>query len=239
MRIATLEQLLDALDQVFDDGSDWTRDDGRAVWEDILSRPDHPLNSDLPDANLVQWRARAQLPAGEGRAALDVGCGLGRNARWLSRQGYRVTGLDLSPYAVTGAARRTTLPDVTFVQADFLRNHVPGEPYDVVYDSGCFHHLPPHRRLSYLRALAGALQPGGYFGICTFAPGRMGSEDDDVTVLRRGHLEGGTAYSVADLRAIFSDLEDVTGGPLEPASDGEDAVFAMDVLNAALFRRPA
>jgi hypothetical protein len=31
---------------------------------------------------------------------------------------------------------------------------LPGERYDLVYDSGCFHHLPPHRRQDYV-ALVG------------------------------------------------------------------------------------
>jgi hypothetical protein len=34
-------------------------------------------------------------------------------------------------------------------------------PYDLIYDSGCLHHLPPHRRISYLALLERALAPGG------------------------------------------------------------------------------
>lgn len=239
VRAATLDQLLEILDQLFGDGSDWTRADGREHWQGLFSRPDHPLNSALPDANLVEWTRRGLLPQGEGRAALDLGCGLGRNSRWLALQGYRVTGIDLSPYAVAEAVRRTEDLGVTFVEADILREKLPGGPYDLVYDSGCFHHLPPHRRLSYRTMLAQTLKPGGCFGICTFAPGRMGSEVDDVTLLRRGTLEGGIAYGPDDLRGIFSDLEPVSSGPLVPASAGEAPTFAKDFLNAALFRRPA
>lgn len=237
MRIATLEQLMDALDTLFDDGSDWTRADGRNHWEGIFSRPDHPLNSELPDANLVGWSARGLLPAGTGRTAVDLGCGLGRNARWLAQQGYRVTGVDLSPYAVAEAKRRTPADLTTFLEADILRSPIPGGPYDLVYDSGCFHHLPPHRRISYLHMLEGALKPGGLFGLCTFAPGQMGSDDDDVALLRRGKLDGGIAYSPDDLRHIFSNLKPVASGPLLPAGTPDEAVFAHDFLNVALFRR--
>ncbi|PNY80224.1 class I SAM-dependent methyltransferase [Deinococcus koreensis] len=258
MRVATLEQLLDTLDRLFDDGSDWTRRNPREPvadhrvdhWAELFSRPDHPLTSDLPDSNLVDWRRRGLLPGGAGRTALGLGCGLGRNTRWLARQGYAATGIDLSPYAVRHARERSPAPDSTsdaipgptpdpiYAECDLLREAIPGGLYDLVYDSGCFHHLPPHRRLSYRTALASCLKPGGLFGICTFAPGRMGTEADDLTLLRRGRLEGGVAYSPDDLRAVFADLEPLDGGPLPSPEAGTEPVFWMDFLNAALFRRP-
>lgn len=244
--MATLEQLLDTLDRLYDGGSDWTRrdsgDPGADHWAELFSRPDHPLTSDLPDSNLVDWRRRGLLPGGAGRSALDLGCGLGRNTRWLARQGYAATGIDLSPYAVHRARERSPeagpTPNPTYAECDLLRGAIPGGPYDVVYDSGCFHHLPPHRRLSYRTALAACLKPGGLFGICTFAPGRMGTEADDLTLLRRGRLEGGVAYSPDDLRAVFADLEPLDGGPLPSPEAESEPVFWMDFLNAALFRRP-
>lgn len=238
MRAATLEQLLDTLDLLFDDGSDWTRRDHQDHWSQIFSRPEHPLNSKLPDANLVDWRRRGLLPGGEGRTALDIGCGLGRNTRWLAAQGYRATGIDLSSYAVGQARAQSPDLSASYEECDVLREEIPGGPFDLVYDSGCFHHLPPHRRLSYLHALSSCLQLGGLFGICTFAPGKMGTEADDLTLLKQGKLEGGIAYGVGDLRAIFAEFEFLDGGPLPPPRRHSEDVFFMDFLNAALFRRP-
>lgn len=237
MRAATLDQLLDVLDRLFDDGSDWTKRDAQDHWAQIFSRPDHPLNSALPDANLVNWMERGLLPGGEGRTALDIGCGLGRNTRWLAAQGYRATGIDISAYAVSRARERSPEFGASFFECDVLREEIPGGPFDFVYDSGCFHHLPPHRRLSYLAALMAGLKPGGHFGICTFAPGKMGTEADDLTLLRRGKLEGGIAYGPDDLRAVFSCLEPVDSGPLPAPDDEVQTVFTQDFLNAALFRR--
>lgn len=236
MRIATLDQLLDALDQLFDDGSDWTRRAQDDPWVRIFSQEHHPLNFNLPDANLVAWRERGLLLAGNDRTALDLGCGLGRNTRWLAGQGYQATGIDLSPYATGQARQRSADTEATFIEGDILREPIPGGPFDVVYDSGCFHHLPPHRRLSYLRTLDEVLKPGGLFGICTFAWGEMGSEEDDITLLRRGRLEGGIAYRLEDLRQVFSAFEFLEGGPLDAEVSAE--VFQMPFLQATLFRRP-
>ena len=116
-----------------------------------------------------------------------------------------------------------------------LRQDIPGGPFDFIYDSGCFHHLPPHRRLSYLRALDGCLKPGGFFGICTFAAGKMGSEADDLTLLRQGKLEGGIAYSADDLQEVFCEFELLSSGPLPDDETG--TVFTQVFLIAALFRR--
>jgi len=237
MRAATLEQLLDTLDRLFNDGSDWTRRNDEDHWAQIFSRPDHPLNSNLPDANLVDWRRRGLLPGGERRTALDIGCGLGRNTRWLAAQGYQATGVDLSAYAVSRAREKSPELGASYEECDVLREEIPGGPFDVVYDSGCFHHLPPHRRLSYLKTLSACLKPGGLFGICTFAPGKMGTEADDLTLLKQGKLEGGVAYSIDELRAIFAELEFLDGGPLVHPELNPDDVFFMDFLNAALFRR--
>lgn len=238
MRVATTAQLLDTLDRLFDGGSDWTSRDNAGHWAQIFLRPDHPLNSDLPDANLPHWLKRGLLSGGEGRSALDIGCGLGRNTRWLARQGYQATGIDISPYAVGEARRRSPGLPAAYFECDVLREPVPGGPFDLVYDSGCFHHLAPHRRLSYLGALRACLRPGGLFGICTFAPGRMGSEADDLALFRQGRLEGGVAYGVDDLREVFSWLEPLDGGPMPSSVPGEEAAFSMDFLNVALFRRP-
>lgn len=238
MRAATLEQLLDVLDGLFEEGSDLTRREAADPWASIFTRPDHPLNSDLPDVNLLDWRAADLLPGGQGRTALDIGCGLGRNTRWLAHQGYQTLGVDLSPFALRQAEARTSEANARFLERDVLREAIPGGPFNVVYDSGCFHHLPPHRRLSYLAALTACLKPGGLFGICTFTAGQMGSDADDLTLLKQGKLEGGIGYSADDLNAIFSAFEPLDHRPLRPLQGAEENAFTMDFLSASLFRRP-
>jgi hypothetical protein len=40
-------------------------------------------------------------------------------------------------------------------------------------------------------------------GICTFATGKTGSEADDLTLFRKGRLDGGIAYSRDELCEMF------------------------------------
>lgn len=69
------------------------------------------------------------LPAEQYRSLLDLGCGRGRHAITLARQGYQVTGIDLSPKSIEHArrlAKTENLEDhVTFHIGD-MRNKLNG-----------------------------------------------------------------------------------------------------------------
>ncbi|HEY7718486.1 MAG TPA: class I SAM-dependent methyltransferase [Pedococcus sp.] len=236
MRVSTTEQLMELLDQLYAAGADRTSAAAGEFWDGLFEQEGHPLTSDLPDAGLVAWRAEGLLPAGGGRRALDLGCGLGRNARWLAAQGYAVTGVDIAPRAVE-RARSLAGDGVTFHVRDAVREPVPGGPFDLVYDSGCFHHLAPHRRITYLTMLAENLSPAGLFGICTFAAGRMGTTREDAELLLRGDLEGGVGYSLKELAEVFGSLELLDARAMPPAEAVGEPAFSHDFLQVALFRR--
>ncbi|MER5310343.1 class I SAM-dependent methyltransferase [Streptomyces sp. NPDC002773] len=140
-------------------GADW--------WDGFYADRDKPVPFFVakPDENLVSYVEQGLLPAG-GRAP-DLGCGPGRNSLYLASLGYDVDAVDLSPTAVRWAeerAREAGVTNIRFTCGDAFRGAAPDGPYDLVYDSGCFHHLPPHRRrLPRLRGvlpLDGPLPPG-------------------------------------------------------------------------------
>lgn len=74
--------------------------------------------------------------------------------------------------------------------------------YDLVYDCGCFHHLPPHRRRDHVDLVSRALRPGGSYGLVCFRP-EGGSGYTDQQVYERASLGGGLGYSAARLRALW------------------------------------
>ncbi|MDT0550693.1 hypothetical protein RND15_49925, partial [Streptomyces sp. DSM 41529] len=121
---------------------------------------------------------------------------------------------------IGGSGFYSFLEDVTEVSVDTPY----GKPSDSVFlgeiggrrvaflpRHGRGHHLPPHRRISYLALLDRCLAPGGHFALTCFAAGEggMGSELPDAELYRRGDLGGGLAYTSEELRDIFSGLTEV------------------------------
>lgn len=103
---------------------------------------------------------------GQVRAACDLGCGTGTTAVELARRGLRVFAVDVSPAMCRLArakARRAGLP-VQVLCADMRSFRLP-EPVDlVVCECDALNHLPARADLARaVRAVAGALVPGGVF----------------------------------------------------------------------------
>jgi 2-polyprenyl-3-methyl-5-hydroxy-6-metoxy-1,4-benzoquinol methylase len=231
-RIHTVDQLLGILDQVVaaSDQGDRSQESAAEFWTEMLTRPGHPLATPLPDEPLVDWHDRQLLGSLAGARVLDIGCGSGRNSRWLAQQGATVEGIDLAAPLLDTV--RPTMPEtVTLTALDVLRDPLPGGQFDLVYDSGCFHHIAPHRRITYLERVLPAVRPGGRFGIVAFAAERMEAPADQQIVVS-GDTRGGMAFSLDDLLAIFAPLKAVE---LRAVRTGREGAFGADFLNAALF----
>jgi SAM-dependent methyltransferase len=235
-RLHTVDQLLDILDEIVAASGRGDRSQKSAAdfWTGMLTKPGHPLSTRLPDEPLVDWHERGLLGTLQGARVLDIGCGSGRNSQWFADRGATVEGIDLAAPLLDSV--RPTMPEsVQLTAMDFLRDPLPAGQFDVVYDSGCFHHIAPHRRLTYLERLASALRPGGLFGIITFATGSVDTPTDRQ-VLTNGDSGGGMAFSLDDLREIFEDLTPVE---LRAVRANREETFGADFLNAALFSSAA
>ena len=122
--------------------------------------------------------------------ALDVACGLGRNALHLAAMGFRVLALDVSDVAVEHVARRARERGLAVEarRVDLGRGALPPGPFEVVVVA-CF----LDRRL--LGPLARALAPGGLLLYDTFladATATCGPRDP-AHVLRPGELSAAFA----------------------------------------------
>jgi SAM-dependent methyltransferase len=122
----------------------------RRRWEARYRSGERPHDGP-PSALLVRW-ARQLRP---GRA-LDVAAGLGRNALFLARQGWRVDAIDISPTAVQAAARRARARKlrVRWIVADLDRYPLPRARYDLVVNTFFL------KRRLFPRLMA-AVRPGG------------------------------------------------------------------------------
>ena len=191
--IRTTEDLLRTLDAVVDGTSGtW--------WDDFFAHRSTPCPFlvDRPDESLSAWFADGLLSPGR---VLELGCGNGRNAAYLAGLGCHVDAVDFSAHAIEQASRRAR-GSVTFQCCSIFDATVPEARYDLVYDSGCFHHTPPHRRQDYAALVRRALKPGGHYGLVCFRP-EGGSGFTDQQVYERASLGGGLGYSEDHLRALW------------------------------------
>lgn len=115
------------------------------------------------------------LPAGR---ALDLGCGTGTQAIYLTRHGWQVTGVDFMARPLAEAQRKAAAAGVqpTWVQGDITHLSDLGlsTDYDLVLDLACFHGLKEEERPDTARQITGLVRPGAIFLLGAFAPGKRG-----------------------------------------------------------------
>jgi len=98
------------------------------------------------------------LPPGR---ALDLACGAGRNAVWLARRGWRVTGVDFSDVALQAARGLAASAgvDVEWIEADAATWPAESRAYDLV--AVMYLQLPAAERRAALARAAAAVRLGG------------------------------------------------------------------------------
>ena len=111
-------------------------------------------------------------------SALDLGTGPGTQAMQLASRGFDVTAADISEAAISRARDKAEAQGlaITWQQDDILSTRLAG-PFDLIFDRGCFHVLPPERRQEYVNTVASLLKPGGYLFLKCFShlqPGTQG-----------------------------------------------------------------
>jgi SAM-dependent methyltransferase len=238
----TVEDVMRFLDRSFESDRDRWSERGAPWWDQFYADRHRPVPffNAGPDESLVDWHERALLSPQPGATAFDIGCGAGRNARWLASRGYSVDAIDLSATAIDWAnedARGDAR--VRFTVGNVFEFQIPMRGYDLVHDSGLFHHLPPHRRVTYLELLRHAVAPGGAFTLSCFASGEMGSEASDETFYDIGSLEGGLAYSDSDLCELFAEDFDLVELRRMNEHAANDERFGQPFLWVGLYRRRA
>jgi SAM-dependent methyltransferase len=166
-----------------------------------------PWDSGEPDPTLVATVEAGTIPAGR---ALEVGCGTGTNALWLSAHGFDALGVDVSPLAIdrARAKMRAGPSGCRFEVLNFLKDPPEG-PFDFVFDRGCFHVFDaPEVRERFAALVAGVLAPDGLWlsliGSTEGAPRDTGpprrSARDIVSAVE-------PVLEIVELRSIHFDLD--------------------------------
>lgn len=120
-----------------------------------------PWDRLVPQQLLVEW-AHARRPASDGRRALVVGCGLGRDAEFVSGLGFETTAFDISDTAVRLAQQRYPDTRVQYVSANLLDPPIGWrKAFDVVVESYTVQSLPDPPRSTAISSVARFVAPGG------------------------------------------------------------------------------
>jgi SAM-dependent methyltransferase len=106
-----------------------------AWYEDWFASPYYPLlyaHRDEKEAEIFLRHLITFLKPISGARIWDLACGNGRHARFLSQQGYHVTGTDLSEPFIA-YAQQHALPGQAFLRQD-MRSAAPGLNFDYVFN---------------------------------------------------------------------------------------------------------
>ena len=210
-----------------------------AFWDTFYENRDKkvPFFENKPDENLVAYLEDKLIIPGR---VLELGSGPGRNAIYLAKHGHEVDAIDLSGTSIAWAKERAREEDVQvqFFHTSLFQHTVDRGAYDLVYDSGCFHHIAPHRRQTYLDLVWDALKPGGHFALtCFIEGGELGGSDiSDWDVYRQRSLNGGLGFTPEKLRAIFTRFEEIELRAIRPC-DKNDGRFGVNGLWTVLFKK--
>jgi trans-aconitate 2-methyltransferase len=106
----------------------------------------------------------AQVPPGDYRRILDLGCGPGHLTGVLAERWPNATvlGVDSSPAMLAGAAAVAVPGRLSFVPGD-IATWRPDGPVDLIVSNAALQWVPGHDRL--LPTLAGLLNPGGTLAV--------------------------------------------------------------------------
>lgn len=215
------------------------KEEARLNWETFYADREKnvPFFVNAPDENLVSYFEKGLLQCGK---VLELGCGPGRNAIYFAKHGCSVDAVDGAQEPLKWGVERAKEKgvNVNFIHENIFDLQVREETYDIVYDSGCFHHIAPHRRRDYIELLQKALKPKGFFALTCFTEGGQfgGATISDWDVYRLRSLKGGLGFTDAKLRAIFHEFDVVEIREMKDMQ-GSHTTFGVSGLWTALFQK--
>ncbi|MFC4777757.1 class I SAM-dependent methyltransferase [Paenibacillus sp. GCM10023252] len=233
-RIKSINDMMSMLDILFRTPAPWWN----KFYQDKTKQV--PFFKLYPDENLVSYFDSKCMERGK---VLELGCGNGRNAIYMTELGCKVDAVDISEEAITwakeNAASRNV--EVNFICDNVLNLDFTENAYDFIYDCGLLHHLVPHQRMQYIELINRVLKSGGSFGVVCYAP-----EFEEITgipnrtdesIYKSYSMQGGIAYTKDDLRDILLDyFNEVEIRNMKECRD-EDKLFGKEFLWASLWRK--
>ncbi len=161
------------------------------------------LNDDCDYQKWSQYFIRGLGELGAGKRGLELGCGSGAFCRLLTKNGYTMSGMDVSVPMLTKAARLAAEEglSVSFLQGDARTVRTPS-PFDfILAPNDCYNYLPTAQLAGAFRHAAACLRRGGILWFDVSSPCKLrtkvadtvcADDRDDVTYLSFNRLERGS-----------------------------------------------
>lgn len=138
----------------------------------------------------------AMLPAQA--KVLDLGCGSGRDAEYLTRAGLQVIGVDLSSALIAEAKKRR--PNIDFRVMDMERLDFPEHDFDAVWSKLAILHVARERLPAILRTVHAVLKPGG---VCMMETKQGAGEGAEPVSFSPGEERHFVYYELDELMTLF------------------------------------
>jgi len=190
---------------------------GESPGEGVPAMVTPPWDTKAPKENVVAWHEGGWVHGD----VLDIGCGLGDNAIYLARQGFNVTGLDISPTALITAERRAKDAgvNVTFAVTDSTKLEGYTDAFDTIVDSGMFHCLDDDAKRSYAAAAHRATRPGATLLLSCFSNTNPSDDERPRPAVSEQTLRdvlGGAGWNIESLEPASRQRE-IDGSQVEMA----------------------
>lgn len=140
---------------------------------------------------------------------LDVGCGHGKNAIYLKRQGFQVEAIDSSYYALKEAKRYC--PEIMWKIMDIRKLSVSHSKYDLVVSTGSLHCLKTEQEVKQvIRIMKASTKIGGYNVISSFniTSQDLSGHSGSFNPILLEHDEYLSMYADWDIIISFNSLQD-------------------------------
>lgn len=227
--IKSEEDVLNMLDSLLEKrDSEW--------WTNFYSDKDKPVPffKNIPDENIISYFNLGLLNGGK---SLDIGCGNGRNSMYLAQRGFEAYGVDFSETSIQWACKtaKENSIKVKFSCESIFDFKEELESYDFVYDSGCFHHIKPHRREQYFNTVIKFLKPKGYFAMTCFNE-KGGANISDYDVYRDFSMHGGIGFSEHKLKEILGHYFEIIE-IREMIESNNVYIYGKDILWTVLMKK--
>ena len=160
-------------------------------------------DADLVWGNEPNQFVRAQCETLAVGVAVDLACGEGRNALWLARLGWQVTGVDYSAVAIERAGilaaqvGARVASRLTWRVDDVATMQLRAESVDLALVS--YVHLPAGQRSSLMLRAALAVRPGGHVIV-------VGHDRRNVREGVSGPQDERLLYDPLELRSLFAGI---------------------------------